>query len=767
MGRNRKLWAVCLICLGHCLAAPSLPGADVSGVWIADDPSGQYWLVLEQNGANLTGTYTLQDGQVVGSIRDGVVRLNWRQDKNRRGGSAVLTLSQDQQVLSGPWQYDPKVFNSGLTGGGTWTFHRTTDDSSPPAPKSVAPSPNKPPAPSPPQRISFTFDRFNPGPIPPGAFAAQGVQIIPLQGAPIVNNAGPEMVLPGGRSRVLMISAGPVTSVTFSFDRPVGRFSLTRIGVINGASIPTWKLEALDRDGRVLDSVGEIHGLYQQPRKIAVQGINITDVRLSTDNRAGTGTWATYSSLPVVEFEIESGISPPGPAKKSPTPPPPFVATTPRSPPPISTPPPPPKPTPPQVTTPSPPPVTPRPTPPPLPTRTPTAAPTATPSTPRPSTPSPTASPSASAITMKEKPPRPPQVHGKPEAVIAAVKKNPSPAAGGAHDETIADGAFIVQRPDAWQVADTTDNSAMFVSQDLPNAGVLFEWDADKQMTSAERAKHLKEEHPDLELLPDAQMGAAPAHRYAWVEAAEPERREALYVSWTAGDTVMHATAIAPAVAWEKYPEKILALLNGRTGERRAPKPKPKATPTPTETPPPTASATPSPTASPTPTKAPLLTTAGAVAERKAPAPGGGATQNQTIADGALTIHYDDAWKISDSGNSYLVLAMEKSPELSVWIQWSDGKGKSLDQIANEAVAKLRARYEVVDSLPERKIAGAPARQVAWLTSEENQKREHLQLDWIQHDTLFRATIVAPPETWRKSGPQVLRLLEDFTEGGG
>jgi hypothetical protein len=82
-------------------------------------------------------------------------------------------------------------------------------------------------------------------------------------------------------------------------------------------------------------------------------------------------------------------------------------------------------------------------------------------------------------------------------------------------------------------------------------------------------------------------------------------------------------------------------------------------------------------------------------------------------------------------------------------------------------VAKLRARYEVVDSLPERKIAGAPARQAAWLTSEGNQKREHLQLDWIQHDTLFRATIVAPPDVWRKQGPQVLRLLEDFSEGGG
>jgi hypothetical protein len=774
MWGNRKLLAVCLICVGHCFATPSLPAADVSGVWIADDSNGQYWLVLEQNGANVTGTYTLQDGQVFGSIRDGVVRLSWRQEQNRRGGSTTLTLSQDQQVLSGPWQYDPKVFNSGLSGGGSWTFHRAADDSSSPSPKLVVPSPNKSRAPTPSELVSFTFDQFTAGPLSVDAFATRGAQMTSLKGTPVVSNPGPEMVLPRGRSRVFMIGGAPVTSVTFSFDRPFKKFSLTRIGVVNGASIPTWKLEALDRNGRVLDSVGEIHGLYQQPRKVSVQGISITDVRLSTDNRSGAGTWATYNSLPVVEFEIEGAISSPEPREKSPTPPP-LVATTPRYTPPISKPTPVPKPTPPKVITASPTPVSPKATVPPLPTRTPTPALTATPtpavkpSSPRPlpTSPATKASPSASAISTKEKP-RSPQGLGKPEAVIAAVKKNPSPASGGVHDETIADGAFIVQRPDTWQVTDTTDSSAMFVSQDLPNAGVLFEWDSDKQ-ASAESVLQLKQEHPDLEPLPDGQMGSAPAHRFAWVEAAEPERREALHVSWNARETAIHATAIAPAAAWQKYPEKILAVLNGRTGEKSATKPKPKSAPVPSEAPTPTASETPSPTpsASPTAIKAPLLTAAGAVAQSKPPAPGSGELQNKTIADGALTIHYDDSWKISDSGNSYVVLATAKPPELTIWIQWSDGKGKSLDQVANEAMAKLRARYDVIDSLLNRTIAGAPARQVAWLTSEDNQKREHLQLDWLQHDTLFRATIVAPPDVWRKCGPQILRLLEDFTEGGG
>jgi hypothetical protein len=117
--------------------------------------------------------------------------------------------------------------------------------------------------------------------------------------------AGPEMVMPAGRKRVLMVGGGPQTTVTLVFDPPLSRFSLTRIGVTKGASVPTWKLEALDRRGNVLASADEIHGLYEQPRKVSVAGRNISRVRLSSDNRFGTGTWATYNSLPVAEFEAE------------------------------------------------------------------------------------------------------------------------------------------------------------------------------------------------------------------------------------------------------------------------------------------------------------------------------------------------------------------------------------------------------------------------------------------------------------------------------
>src|ERR1700730_7911761 len=130
---------------------------------------------------------------------------------------------------------------------------------------------------------------------------------------------------------------------------------------------------------------------------------------------------------------------------------------------------------------------------------------------------------------------------------MAAVQKSGVPSTSGGHDEPIADGAFIVRRPDSWQVADTNDNTAMFVSQDLPNAGVIFEWDIHRNLAPEEQARQLAQQHGGVEPLPDGQIGDSPAHRYAWVETAEPERREALQVSWPAGDTVIQATAIAPA----------------------------------------------------------------------------------------------------------------------------------------------------------------------------------------------------------------------------
>jgi hypothetical protein len=113
------------------------------------------------------------------------------------------------------------------------------------------------------------------------------------------------MVLPSGRSRVLVLQGGPVTSLTLEFTPPVRRFGLTRIGTAGGASVPTWSLEAFDTQGRKVGAVGEEHGLPPEPRQFSVTSDAIVRVLLRTDNRYGQGTWATWNSLPVVELELE------------------------------------------------------------------------------------------------------------------------------------------------------------------------------------------------------------------------------------------------------------------------------------------------------------------------------------------------------------------------------------------------------------------------------------------------------------------------------
>jgi hypothetical protein len=88
-------------------------------------------------------------------------------------------------------------------------------------------------------------------------------------------------------------------------DRPARKIFLERIGTSQGSSVPTWRLEALDQSGQVLDSFGEEHGLPAGPRAVELRGQGIIALRLTTDNRFGTGTWATWNSLPITELGWE------------------------------------------------------------------------------------------------------------------------------------------------------------------------------------------------------------------------------------------------------------------------------------------------------------------------------------------------------------------------------------------------------------------------------------------------------------------------------
>ncbi|MBA2564814.1 MAG: hypothetical protein H0V09_05250 [Gemmatimonadetes bacterium] len=132
-----------------------------------------------------------------------------------------------------------------------------------------------------------------------------GVDFVRGNGAPGVYRPEPNMVLPAGRKQVLLVAGERTTSLTIGFRTPIRRFSLARIGTAGGASVPTWKLEGFDGAGNVVGSTGEEHGLPRTPQQFSIEGAGIVRVVLSTDNRSGEGTWATWNSLPVAEFRFK------------------------------------------------------------------------------------------------------------------------------------------------------------------------------------------------------------------------------------------------------------------------------------------------------------------------------------------------------------------------------------------------------------------------------------------------------------------------------
>ena len=150
-----------------------------------------------------------------------------------------------------------------------------------------------------------TFDQLDPGPISADAFADQGIRLVKGKGTPTVFKSEPNMLLPPPCQNVLLVGDVHVTALSILLDPPVKRFALYRIGTENGASTPTWKMTAYNSDGKVLGATGEQHGLPPTAMYYGIDADGIARVELTTDNRYGSGTWATWSSLPVAGFGFD------------------------------------------------------------------------------------------------------------------------------------------------------------------------------------------------------------------------------------------------------------------------------------------------------------------------------------------------------------------------------------------------------------------------------------------------------------------------------
>jgi len=150
------------------------------------------------------------------------------------------------------------------------------------------------------------FDELPLGPLAAAAFlGSDGIRIEKRKGEPGVYAAEPNMLLPTPSKKVLLIGGDRISALTIILDPPVKRFALYRIGVKGGASMPTWKMTAYDSNGKPLGSAGETRGLPPQAKYFGVDAKGIVRVELTTDNRQGAGTWATWSSLPIAGFGFD------------------------------------------------------------------------------------------------------------------------------------------------------------------------------------------------------------------------------------------------------------------------------------------------------------------------------------------------------------------------------------------------------------------------------------------------------------------------------
>jgi hypothetical protein len=248
-----------------------------AGTWDSDFGA----ISLSLSAERASGTYTLPAGTIDGTVDGSTLEGSWIQ--NDRSGLFRFVLSADGNAFEGTWT------EADGSGGGVWTGGCT----GPPSPTME------------PRSQVVDFDDLATGEMPLDVFAHLGLRLVRGTGTPFVGKREPNMVLPEGRTQVLLVGGDRVTSLTFAFNAPISRFGLIRIGTAGGASVPTWQLDAYDSSGKLIDSTGEEHGLPAAPQRFFVEGGNIARVQLNTDNRFGDATWATWNSLPIVELEID------------------------------------------------------------------------------------------------------------------------------------------------------------------------------------------------------------------------------------------------------------------------------------------------------------------------------------------------------------------------------------------------------------------------------------------------------------------------------
>jgi hypothetical protein len=152
--------------------------------------------------------------------------------------------------------------------------------------------------------FTISMDAFEPGPLPKSEFEGEGIRI--TRGDPVICAATAAMVV-SEMSASAMILGGSDKNTVFvlEFDPPLKQFAIERIGVKNGASLPKWRMEAYDTANLKVGSRSEWRwGFDSRPKTFTIHSNQISRIVITTDNRHGTGTFATFNSLPILSWHF-------------------------------------------------------------------------------------------------------------------------------------------------------------------------------------------------------------------------------------------------------------------------------------------------------------------------------------------------------------------------------------------------------------------------------------------------------------------------------
>jgi len=142
------------------------------------------------------------------------------------------------------------------------------------------------------------------GPLSSKAFNSIGAWLVAGKGR--IHPVSEAMTVPHPDDKVLIADSRiPLTSLVIGFRPPVSKVSVTRIGVKNGASLPRWRVKALDRNLRVINAAAEWKfRAPAEPATLSVSGRGICQIRIETDNRWERGTYATFNGIPITSIKV-------------------------------------------------------------------------------------------------------------------------------------------------------------------------------------------------------------------------------------------------------------------------------------------------------------------------------------------------------------------------------------------------------------------------------------------------------------------------------